>query len=260
MVFGGSKALCRVAAGTICLGLLTLAMPQPASAGFFERLFGGARRAVERPPAPLPFVDPFSSLAHHLNGSAPQAQLHVRPDARGPSKAFCVRTCDGRFFPVQAYAGMSAAESCRSFCPAAETRLYGGSNIDYATAPDGSRYADLPNAFVYRKQMVAGCTCNGRNAFGLAPVEAANDPTLRQGDIVATGAGFVAYTGTRDNVAGFTPVADYTRLSKAMRERLADTKVAPPAPPTEATVDVTASIPPAAAQARAEAPRIQSAR
>ena len=90
---------------------------------------------------------------------------------------------------------MSAVETCHSFCPASETRVYSGSNIDYATTGDGSRYADLTNAYRYRKQLVAGCTCNGRTAFGLAQVELANDPTLRPGDVVATKAGLMAVSG-----------------------------------------------------------------
>jgi hypothetical protein len=245
--------MCRVAAGLIGLGLATFALPQPAAAGFFERLFGGLGRSVQapaRPPAGLAFVDPFTSLANHLT-QRPQERL--RGDTGGPMKAFCVRTCDGRYFPVRAHAGVSAAESCHSFCPASETRLYAGSNIDYATASDGGRYADLPNAFAYRKALVAGCTCNGRNAFGLAHVDPNNDPTLRPGDIVATQAGLMAFTGARNNVADFTPVENYSRLSKSAREILVETRVAPPAPPTPPSADITSSIPPAAAQARAEA-------
>jgi len=32
---------------------------------------------------------------------------------------------------------------------------------------------------------VAGCTCNGKDQLGLAPVKIEDDPTLRKGDIVA---------------------------------------------------------------------------
>jgi hypothetical protein len=252
----GRKSVLRIAAGLMCLALLAFAAPQPAAAGFFDDLFRGLRRAVDVPPRNLPFVDPFSSLANHLGGTA-ALQQRLRADARGPAKAFCVRTCDGRYFPVRAHAGMSAAESCRSFCPASETRLYSGSNIDYAAADDGSRYADQPNAFAYRKALVAGCTCNGRNAFGLAQIDAANDPTLRPGDIVATTTGLEAFTGARNSVAEFTPVENYARLSKAMRDRLAETKVGPAAPSPAAAEDITASIPAGAANARAEAQRPQ---
>ena len=242
-VFGQKSRFC-LAAAVFSLGLMANFQPQPAQAGFFDRLFGDIRRAVEAPRPPsgaLPFVDPFTSLANHFN---PSGREQLRADNSGPSRAFCVRTCDGHFFPVAANAGMSAAESCRSFCPASETKLFGGSNIDTASAPDGGRYADLPNAFVYRKAMVAGCTCNGKNAFGLARLDAANDPTLRQGDIVATKTGLVAYTGTSNSAASFTPIENYSRLSKSTREKLAETKIMPPTPGTANATDITSSVTP----------------
>ena len=39
--------------------------------------------------------------------------------------------------------------------------------------------------------MVAGCTCNGKDQIGLAPVKIENDPTLRKGDIVAASGGMM---------------------------------------------------------------------
>jgi hypothetical protein len=65
--------------------------------------------------------------------------------------------------------------------------VFNGSAIDHAVAGNGTRYASLENAFVYREKIVPGCTCNGRDSFGLAKIDVAHDPTLRQGDIVATG-------------------------------------------------------------------------
>ena len=237
----------RLVFGALSLGLLTLSLSMPASAqGIFERIFGGLRHTTEAP-ARMPtniqaFADPFTSLAHALN---PQPQLRVET---GPARAFCVRTCDGHFFPVQAYAGLSAAQSCRSFCPASQTRLYTGGAIDYAVASDGSRYTDLGNAFVYRKQLVAGCTCNGRDAFGLARMDVNADPTLRLGDLVATKTGLVAFTSAKNNVADFTPIDAYRGLSKNARDKLSEVKIMPPNPgAAEAT---TATIPPAAVHAR----------
>jgi hypothetical protein len=239
MALGAKTKFC-VAAMATALAWLVFVPPQPASAGFFDRLFGDIRRAVEPSRAPSRGLDnPFSSLANHLN----PPQEHLRSDASGPARAFCVRTCDGHFFPVQAHAGVSAAESCRSFCPASETKLYAGSNIETASAGDGSRYGDLPNAFAYRKHLISGCTCNGRNPFGLARLDAGNDPTLRQGDIVAGKSGLMAFTGSRNSTAEFTPVENYSRLSKTAREKLAETKVAPTTNGSAATADITSAIP-----------------
>jgi hypothetical protein len=63
--------------------------------------------------------------------------------------------------------------------------VFHGSSIDDATADNGKSYSDLPNAFRYRNEIVSGCTCNGKDQMGLAPVKIEDDPTLRKGDIVA---------------------------------------------------------------------------
>jgi hypothetical protein len=63
--------------------------------------------------------------------------------------------------------------------------LFYGSSIDNAAGDNGKPYSELPNAFRYRNELVAGCTCNGKDQTGLAPVKIENDPTLRKGDIVA---------------------------------------------------------------------------
>jgi len=102
-----------------------------------------------------------------------------------------VRTCDGRYFPISASGSQSRAASCNSFCPASETRVFYGGNIDYAATESGKPYSELPNAFRYRNELVAGCTCNGRDQIGLAPVRIENDPTLRKGDIVAGSGGLM---------------------------------------------------------------------
>lgn len=234
MLGGGGRS---AAIGVVSLGLLMLALSAPASAqGIFERIFGGLRHAVEapRPPANISaFADPFATLGNAINPPQQRAGL-------GTGHAFCVRSCDGHFFPVQSRRGLSAAESCNAFCPASKTVLYSGSTIDYAVANDGSRYADLDNAFVYRKQLVDGCTCNGRDHFGLARMDVKSDPTLRPGDVVATKSGLMAFTGTTNKIADFTPVDTYRGLSKSARDKLFEVKIMPPNPgavePTLATI------------------------
>jgi hypothetical protein len=93
-------------------------------------------------------------------------------------------------------------------CPATPTKVFAGGSIDHAVSSDGKRYADLPNAFTYRKELVASCTCNGKTAGGLVRVDVKSDPTLRPGDIVATNDGFVSYRGNNGKTAEFTPVQD----------------------------------------------------
>jgi hypothetical protein len=105
----------------------------------------------------------------------------------GRAVAYCVRLCDGRYFPMQRHSNATSIQLCNAFCPAAKTQVFNGSQIDQAVASNGTRYASLQNAFVYREKIVPNCTCNGKNEFGLANIDVKSDPTLKPGDIVSTG-------------------------------------------------------------------------
>ena len=154
--------------------------PQARAEDFLSALFGAfsGRPPVSQPQAaaPLPFAG---------EGAVSDPQREARPRSTGGGQAYCVRSCDGRYFPISASDGQSRAASCNSFCPASETKVVYGSNIDSAATETGKPYSELPNAFRYRNELVAGCTCNGKDQVGLAPVKIENDPTLRKGDIVA---------------------------------------------------------------------------
>jgi hypothetical protein len=135
------------------------------------------------PPQASAYSDP-SPVMQERHGPAGTASIG---GSTGQYVAYCVRLCDGRHFPMQRHANANPVQLCNAFCPAAKTQVFNGSAIDHAVAQNGARYSDLDNAFVYREKIVDGCTCNGRDAFGLAKIDVASDPTLRQGDIVATG-------------------------------------------------------------------------
>jgi uncharacterized protein DUF2865 len=160
---------------------------------------------------------------------------YADPNLRSPEAtrseggvAYCVRLCDGRYFPIQRHSGASSAQTCSSFCPASATKIYNGNGIDHAVAPDGKRYSELATAFTYRKKIIPGCTCNGRDAFGLVNTAVADDPTLRPGDIVATNAGLMAYNGG-PNGSTFTPISTLAGLSADLRRQLTETKIEPAA-------------------------------
>jgi hypothetical protein len=228
--------------GLAAIATVAITVPSvPASAqGLFDFIFGGFRRP---PPAPPVQVNSPPDFLHSMFDN-PRQQEAVRGSGSGGSyAAFCVRLCDGRYFPIQGRHNASAAEQCHAACPATATRVYSGGGIDHAVANDGSRYSDLPNAFVYRKHIVSSCTCNGKTNYSLARVPIGNDPTLRPGDVVATNSGFTVYNGRNPNdQAAFTPI-DSARVSKSLRSQLADVKVTPrsttgaaPEPDTTATV------------------------
>lgn len=144
---------------------------------FFD-LFGAHRQ--QPPMTPLPYA------GEENRNSAPENFVpRWRYGHGGGSQALCVRTCDGRHFPVSGANIQSRAASCASLCPASETVIVYGSNIETAITESGKPYSELPNAFRYRDELVRGCTCNGKDPAGLAAVKLEDDPTLRRGDIVA---------------------------------------------------------------------------
>jgi hypothetical protein len=167
-IIGGAAAL---------LSASTLA-PAAHAEDFLSALFGafGVRPRV--------FAAPLS-FANEGDTRALQSAARSRAGYSGGAQAYCVRTCDGRYFPISGSNGQSRAASCSDFCPASETKVVYGSNIDNAATESGKPYSELPNAFRYRNELVAGCTCNGKDQIGLAPVKIENDPTLRRGDLVA---------------------------------------------------------------------------
>ena len=203
--------------------------PRGASAeGLFDFLFGGPQKQQQQqqhqaPPQASFFADPSS-----LN--QPPGPPPPRPIASGGSgPAFCVRSCDGRYFPL-ARGNATPAQMCQAFCPASTTKVFFGSTIDSASSGSGERYAATENAFAFRKSLRADCTCNGRDPAGLAPVDLSLDTSLRSGDVIATSSGLVAYSGVRSGTgqtAEFTPVASFPGLTADIRARLGEMKVAP---------------------------------
>lgn len=199
--------------------------PGAASAGIFDFLFGN-----EKPERPAPqsqsnsFADPLDLFSNPNPAPAPAASTG------GRFTSYCVRSCDGRYFPLTSRGGNTPAQMCQAFCPASPTKVYSGNSIDYAVGNMGERYVDSPNAFAYRKALKADCTCNGRDPAGLAPVDLTLDTTLRPGDIVATANGLVAYSGVKTangQTTEFTPVNSYPGLTQELRARLGEMKVTP---------------------------------
>lgn len=166
---GVSKAKFALGGAIVCVAL-TIASAALAE-DFLSALFGAFGMHRRQPTTALPYAGEDNAAFPRRFSSGTQA--------------YCVRTCDGRYFPISGTGNQSRAASCNSFCPASETKVVYGGNIDNAVTEDGKRYSELPNAFRYRDELVAGCTCNGKEAVGLAKVKIDDDPTLRKGDMVA---------------------------------------------------------------------------
>ncbi|MGY3620373.1 DUF2865 domain-containing protein [Bradyrhizobium sp. USDA 10063] len=243
------------------VGAVTLAPAQVSAENLLDFLFGGAKQQTRQGQSQPNLFDPFG-----LNQQQPQ-QAAPAPRVAGSGPAFCVRSCDGKYFPLTLRGSATPVQLCQAFCPASATKVYYGGSIDGAASSTGERYADSENAFAYRKSLRADCTCNGRDPAGLAPVDLALDSSLRAGDVVATTDGLVAYTGVRvgnNQSADFTPVASYPGLTSELRARLGEMKVAPvtadtvgEAPPQPETSPDTA--PPVTVVPKSTAPKAKRA-
>lgn len=130
--------------------------------GIFDALFGNPH---EQGPADLQTV-PVSPDGN--NPDQPPADADAK-EAHAGSKAVCVRTCDGSFFPVSYSAGGGRLDElqdmCRALCPNADVGLYTYSpsaDIETAVGINGSRYMDLPSALKYRSSVDSTCSCRRR--------------------------------------------------------------------------------------------------
>ncbi|PSO21181.1 DUF2865 domain-containing protein [Bradyrhizobium sp. MOS003] len=197
----------KVAGGTTAMMVVVSAglafAPSAHAEDFFSALFGGFGARPPQIRTPFPRDD------------IPRYEAPRQRAAYGGGTAYCVRSCDGRYFPAQGNDAESKAQSCKSFCPTSETSLVYGGGIDDATTDKGKPYSELPNAFRYRNEIVAGCTCNGKDPVGLASVKSEDDPTLRKGDIVAGANGLVVASRNANDRHGvamnFSPLPDSVR-------------------------------------------------
>ncbi len=138
--------------------------------------------------------------------------IHARP-APSRQNAYCVRTCDGRYFPYPADSGDKDVKACDAVCPSSEMKLYSGSEIKTSTSEQGKPYEKLANAFRFQREMVANCTCNAKTGYGLTAISVRDDRTLRTGDIIAETNGLMVATVSpgsqrRKSSIMFRPLSD----------------------------------------------------
>ena len=110
----------------------------------------------------------------------------------GTVRTICVRTCDGFYFPISYATNASRfredEKTCQRMCPASEVMLFSypteGGDVAQATSINGAPYSGLPNAFKYRQQFDATCSCkkpgqSWADAMG-------KDEAVEPGDVVVT--------------------------------------------------------------------------
>lgn len=146
---------------------------QAATAGprnFFEQLFGGPGSIVAPEPDP------------NAGGGG------------GAYRTVCVRTCDGYFFPISFSTSPERFHddeaTCQRMCPAAEAVLYShrnpGEDMRQAVSNSGRLYSELPNAFKYKTEWNAACSCKQAGESWADAVK--DDPNAQsgRGDIIVT--------------------------------------------------------------------------
>jgi hypothetical protein len=111
----------------------------------------------------------------------------------GTFRTLCVRTCDGYYYPISfattpaRFADDEAA--CKATCPASDVVLYShrtNEDVRSATSISGRPYTELANAFRYRQQFDAACSCRKVGQSWADAMGALKDNTVERGDIVVT--------------------------------------------------------------------------
>ena len=164
---GPRRALIGALAQNNCGAQYASAAQQSGPANFFDALFGNG------------------TIVNPTGDGAPSGTFHT----------VCVRTCDGFYFPISYSTNATRfaddEKSCQRLCPASEVALYSfrnpGEGMDQAVSNTGQSYTTLPNAYRYRKEVVAGCSCRRAGQSWADALKGADDSTtLESGDIVVT--------------------------------------------------------------------------
>ena len=240
MAAGCRTKLVKIGAAALMTGIagFSVLAPQPAAAqGFFEAIFGGIKPRYQEPArldvpsyAPSGYGERAPTVDLRPRYQQPSVQTAPTASAAGSSGVYCVRMCDGRYFPVPRTSGvdLNPAKVCNALCPAAKTKVFKGSNPERSVAADGTSYDDLDNALAFRDKVVPDCSCTGRGPGGLAQIDVQSDPTLRAGDVVVTAEGPSVFKGSGHfpyKTADFTPVGNLGKVHADLRKHLSGVQV-----------------------------------
>ncbi|MGU9981334.1 DUF2865 domain-containing protein [Phreatobacter sp. HK31-P] len=201
------------------------AEPQSTGRGFgFFSLFG--RRSRDLPEIT---VRPPENTRDRSRSDTEQSRSASGENVGG-ARAFCVRTCDGYFFPAgpstSGAARVAQQSSCSAMCPGAEVAVYSVGNrgsIEDAVNARGQTYAALRTAFRFRQGLERTCSCQGLATAGLARLPITHDVTLRAGDVVVTETGVQVFRGAPRfpyRSQDFVAARAYGRLPADVRRRV----------------------------------------
>jgi uncharacterized protein DUF2865 len=165
----GRQVLLRLLRGVlISLGAIVVLSVWfgPASAeGFFSKLLDwvSPSRPAEQQVPPPTYNFGYNGRGFDYGGGYGATEW---PRDLGRYRTLCVRTCDGFYFPIGDNVGRERlytdARTCAARCDG-EARLFyyptPGGSPETMVDLTGKPYAQMPNAFVYRKTLVQGCSC-----------------------------------------------------------------------------------------------------
>ncbi len=147
------------------VGALVAAAEPSFAESLLQRLFGGfaARMSEYRLPE---YRFNFGRMGPAGYGSDGEYDGGGWQEDFGTYRTLCVRLCDGFYFPISDGVRRerlnSDSHACAQRCDG-EARLFyystAGGSVETMVDLTGRRYADLPNAFRYRKALVNGCSC-----------------------------------------------------------------------------------------------------
>lgn len=140
--------------------------------GFFETLFGRAqspRRSRDGgAQVETVSIDPAEDARKLKRAAVSGGVKGVHGIFRGSGmKTWCVRLCDGFYFPVSYSTNSGAYQRdlaiCQGRCPGADVSLYSHPSYlqpeEMVSTVSGERYTKLPTAFAYRTKVSGGCGC-----------------------------------------------------------------------------------------------------
>lgn len=138
---------------------------------FFEQLFGGPGSIV-----------------------APEQDPNAAGGGGSGYRTVCVRTCDGYFFPISFSTSQDRFHedeaTCQRMCPAAEVVLYShrnpGEDMRQAVSNGGRLYTEMPNAFKYKTEWNAACSCKQAGESWANAVKDDPSQPMNRGDIIVT--------------------------------------------------------------------------
>ena len=163
-------------------------------------------------------------------------------DQSNTFRTICVRSCDGYYYPISFATTQARFQEdqmqCQRMCPAAEVNLYTyrnpGEDVAQAVSLNGAPYTTLPNAFKYRQEFNAACSCRKPGQSWAQALGALQDDTVEQGDIVVNEQRAKALSLPRVDAQG-RPIRQDTRATKP--------GAPPPPPAADASSDSSSDTP-----------------